>query len=277
MTSINIRLEKSASLKNGSHPVVLQVTWGTNVRRKRMKGFSCKLSSWDFENHCYLHSQRKNELLEQYEKKARRIADYIEVWDYNHFLKELERTEQKTKVVQKKLIAYCYELEAECIKNNQVGYSQNFNSIGGFLKKCFKSDMRIQDFGERELNIVLRKMDKREIKGYNYLKYLKIVLSTSIQKGFSKTEDCPIKTKYSPNGYDINKRKNKSSKHIKKNRIKHLTETEKEQVVNFYHNADLPKSQKKHLAYWVLGYCPKQLITPSFCLTFFATFSFFKH
>jgi|GEM_PF-2190276 len=254
MTNLNIRLDTSVKLKKGDHPVVLQATWGNNVRRKRIKGFSCKRTSWDFEEHCYKHSERKNELLSEFENKARRILDYMEEWDYKRFVKELSRTSKKDKVEQRKLIEYCIELQQGYIKSNQVGYSNNFKSVGSFLQKCFAQDMRIADFGERELNVVLRKMDEFEMKGHSYLKYLQIVLSYSIKNGYSKAEDCPIKTKYSPTGYDINKRKGKQSKHIKKNRIKDLTETEKQRVIVFYHKAEIPATQKKHLAYWVLAY-----------------------
>ncbi|MEM7575824.1 MAG: hypothetical protein AAF433_23175, partial [Bacteroidota bacterium] len=94
----------------------------------------------------------------------------------------------------------------------------------------------------------------RGIKGWNYLKTLKTALCEAMQKGFLKPEDCPIKTQYSPIGYNINKRHAKSSNRVKKNRIKDMTEEEKEMVVDFYLTADIPPTQKKHLAYWVLGY-----------------------
>ncbi|MEM1325992.1 MAG: tyrosine-type recombinase/integrase [Bacteroidota bacterium] len=254
MINVKIRLDSSTHLKNGSHPIVLQVTWGTNVRRKRLKGYYCKKESWNFDEHCYLYSERKNKILNEYLKKALRVIDYMEEWDYKRFIKELDRTEQKKKVKQKKLIAYCRELETEYKSKNQIGYSENFKAIASFLDKCFKQDMRLIDFGERELNIVLRKLDEREMKGYSYMKFLQIVLSISIKNGYSKAENCPIKTKYSPTGYDINKRKGKQSKHIKKNRIKDMSEEEKERVVTFYYESELPKTQKKHLAYWVLAY-----------------------
>ncbi|MEM7105334.1 MAG: tyrosine-type recombinase/integrase [Bacteroidota bacterium] len=255
MTNIKVRLDKSTKLKSGAHPICLQVTWGTSVRRKRIKGFSCKDSSWDYENHRYLYSQRKNALLDDYEKKARRIADDLDEWDYRRWVKEFDQLGDSTKKVEKKeLIAYCYEIEQDYLKKSQISYAQNFKAIGSFLEKCFKNDMRIQDFGERELDTVLRVLDEREMKGYSYMKFLQIVLSLAIKNGYIKATDCPIKTKYSPTGYDINKRKGKSSAFIKKNRIKDLSESEKEKVVEFYYTAELPAAQKKHLALWILGY-----------------------
>lgn len=254
MPNVNIRLRTARVSKNGTHPVCLQVTWKDQVRFKTIKGFACKKQSWDFDNHCFLHSERKNELLKEYEKKARRIADYMEEWDYNHFVKQLTRSEKKEQTTQKKLIAYTGELEKYYKNNRQIGYSLNFKALVSFLNKCFTNDLRLQDFGERELNKVLSILDSRNMNGYTTMKILQIVLSSAIQKGFLKADDCPIKTKYSPQGYDINKRKGKQSKHIKKNRIKDLTEQEKEQVVNFYFTQDIPPTQKKHLAFWVLAY-----------------------
>jgi len=254
MINIYLRLDQSTTLKRGDHPVVLMVTWGTNVRRKRLKGFSCKKKSWDFENHCYLHSERKNELLKAYEKKAWRIADYMDEWDYKHFVKELNRSEEQKEPIHKKLFSYLEELEKYYFDNDQVSYSNDFKGLISFLKKCFKKDMRLQDFSDRELKIILKKMDEKEIKGWNYLKTLKTALCEAMQGGFLKPEECPIKTQYSPRGYNINKRHAKSSKGIKKNRIKDMTEEEKEMVVEFFNTAEIPPTQKKHLAYWVLGY-----------------------
>ena len=95
MIHIKIRLRTARKLKNNSHPVCLQITWGNEVRFKTIKGFTCKKISWDFEEHKYLHSQRKNDLLEEYLQKAQRVVDYMDEWDYNKFIKELERSEKK--------------------------------------------------------------------------------------------------------------------------------------------------------------------------------------
>jgi integrase len=254
MINIYLRLDTSVKMKNGSHPIVLMVTWGSNVRRKRVKGFSCKNKSWDFESHCYLHSERKNELLKAYEKRARRIADYMDEWNYKHFVKELNRVEEKKEPIHKKLIEYIRELQAYYFENDQVTYANDFKGLLAFLDKCFKRDMRLQDFGTQELQVILKKMDEKQIKGWNYLKTLKTAFCQAMEKGYLKPEDCPIKTQYSPIGYNINKRHAKSSCKINKNRIKDMTEAEKEMVVDFYYNAEIPPTQKKHLAYWVLGY-----------------------
>ncbi len=201
-----------------------------------------------------MHSDKKNGELDQHLKKARRIADYMEEWDYKRWVKELDRVESKEGKEQKKLIAYARELQQYYLNKKQIGYSNDFKAIASFLEKCFAKDMWIQDFGKRELDIVLKQLDNRQLKGYAYMRSLKIVLSLAIQNGLSRAEECPIKTKYSPTGYDINKRKKKASKYIKKNRIKDLLEHEKDQVVDFYLNVEMPKTQKKHLAYWVLAY-----------------------
>lgn len=255
MINIYLRLDTSTTLKkNGSHPILLMITWGNEVRHKRIKGFSCKKQSWDFENRCYLHSERKNELLQAYVRKACRVADYMDEWDYARFVKELKRTEEQKEPIHKKLFEYLKELETHYFENDQMGYSDDFKGLISFLKKCFTRDMRLQDFGDRELKIVLKKMDERGIKGWNYLKTLKTAMCEAMTQGYLKPEECPIKTQYSPRGYNINKRHAKSSYRVKKNRIKHMTEEEKEMVVDFYHTADIPPTQKKHLAYWVLGY-----------------------
>ncbi|MTB51763.1 hypothetical protein [Lewinella sp. W8] len=255
MINVYLRLDTSTKLKkSGNHPVVLMVTWGNNVRRKRLKGFSCKKQSWDFDRNRFLHSERKNDLLDAYEKKARRIADYMDEWDYNHFVKELNRSEEKKEQKYKRLLAYLKELEEYYFENDQVAYANDFKGLSSFLNKCFTKDMRLQDFGDRELKIILKEMDKRGIKGWNYLKTLKTALCEAMQKGYLKPEECPIKTQYSPIGYNINKRQAKTSGRSNKNRIKDMTEEEKEMVVDFYYKADIPPVEKKHLAYWVLGY-----------------------
>ncbi|MEM7575823.1 MAG: hypothetical protein AAF433_23170 [Bacteroidota bacterium] len=161
MINVYLRLDTSRKLKNGSHPIVLMVTWGNNVRRKRLKNFSCKKQSWDFDRHRFLHSERKNDLLDAYEKKARRIADYMDEWDYNHFVKELNRSEEKKEPTQKKLFAYLKEIENYYFENDQVSYSNDFKWLQSFLSKCFKRDMRLQDFRKKELQLVLREMDER--------------------------------------------------------------------------------------------------------------------
>ncbi|MEL6669631.1 MAG: tyrosine-type recombinase/integrase [Bacteroidota bacterium] len=255
MLNIYLRLDTSTKLKKtGAHPILLMITRGSEVRHKRIKGFSCKKESWDFENRCFLHSERKNALLKAYLKKARRVADYMDEWDYGRFVEELKRADEKKEPTQKKLFEYLKELQDYYYENDQMAYSYEFKGLISFLRKCFKKDMRLQHFGDRELKIVLKKFDERGIKGWNYLKGLKTAYCQAMEKGYLKPEDCPFKTQYSPMGYNINKRNSKASVKVKKNRIKDMTEEEKEMVVEFYRTADIPPTQKKHLAYWVLGY-----------------------
>ena len=255
MIHINIRLRLVRKLKNGAHPICFQVTWGKNTRFKTIKGYSCKEASWNFESHGYFHSNRKNGELAKLQKLAQKIADEMEDWDYNLWVSEFNSAlKPKEKVEHKKLIAFCRELGNEFIKLGQVPHGHGFINIASFMEKCFLGDIRLRDFGDKELKAIILRMDVLEIKGYGHLNYLKIALTEAMRRDYYSVEQCPIATQYSPKGYNINKRKRKSSKHIKKNRIKDLTEDEKNQVVNYYHHADLPPTQKKHLAYWVLAY-----------------------
>ncbi len=252
--NISVRLRTTRTSKKGAHPICLQIIWGTNVRYKTIKGHACRPQAWDFDEHCYKHSQKKNEELEAYLKKARRVADYMDEWDYKQFVKELDSTTKKIDVEKKKLIAFTKELELQFLNRKQVGYSFEFKALASFLSKLFPNDMPLNSFGQNELDKMIHAFDDKKVKGYTYLRTLKIVLSRAMEKGFYKSEFCPIKTKYSPFGYDINQRKKKESKLVKKNRLKHLSETEKEEVVDYFRTADIPPTQKKHLAYWVLAY-----------------------
>lgn len=254
MINLSIILRTARKLKNGAHPICLQITWNNNVRFKTIKGYYCRKGSWDFDEQRYFHSNKKNKELNEYLKRAIRLSETIIPWDYKTFVNNLANNRDEDYSNQKKLISYTRELQKFYEERKQIAYSQNFKAIARFLEECFDTDLYVHDFGERELNAVLGEMDKRGIKGYSYMKFLQIVLSSAIQKGYLNADKSPIKTKYSPLGYDINKRKSKESTHIKKNRIKHLTEEEKESVIQFYRNEKLPKAQKKHLAYWVLGY-----------------------
>ena len=238
--------------------MVLQITWTTNgksqVRHKTIKGFYCKKESWDFQDNEFLHSDRKNKLLKIYLAKAKAIYEDMADWDYNNFVSLLDNNKEEKPVENKKIIELCLEMEKYFLSRRQVGYSENFKAIASFLSKCFPNDVNLRTFSDRHLNVILDKIDERKIKGYSYLKFFKIVMCHAISEGYIAAANCPIKTVHNKRGYDIEKHKNKQSEQIKKNRIKDLTNEEKDMVIDFYYNSDLPSMQKKHLAFWVVGY-----------------------
>ncbi|MEL6835763.1 MAG: hypothetical protein AAFP77_22380 [Bacteroidota bacterium] len=81
-------------------------------------------------------------------RKTTKIANYyLEEWDYTRFVNELKRSESQEKPVHKKLLAYLKELQEYYFKNDQIQYAHDFKGVISFLNKCFKKDMRLQDFG----------------------------------------------------------------------------------------------------------------------------------
>lgn len=254
-----IYLDKHSKVSDNSHPVCIQIRYNGNNVKKRIRGYSCKLDHWDFQNNQFnVHErahEKKNDYINEYLRNCKTLYEnnFYDSFDYKEFSKLL-KGEKKEQESDKRLSDFAKQIYNEKIAQGDIPSAKNYGCLIPVFEKAGIHNTRLRDFDESTIKKMLQSFDEREMSGFNYLKWTKTLLSFALKKGVIETKHNPFKTSYNLNGYDINERKKKGKKNVSKKRIKDLTEEEKEQVVRYYYNNTFSPKEKKYLAYWVLSY-----------------------
>ncbi len=154
------RLHKAIKNKKGKHPVVLQITWDRNVRRKRT-------GIWASPNQLFIDDDGKARLreidgkkskqkkLKLNEKTAKRISedDYEEQeFDYNEFCEKLDSniklsSRKKTKI---KVAEFCAQVSDNFKKSGQIRSSMDYN----LLKELIPTESASNCFADSGIDIL---------------------------------------------------------------------------------------------------------------------------
>ena len=253
------KLDTAVKMSNGNHPVYIQVTYDGTTRKKRIKGYSSKKDHWDFDIQQYnVHEkgfEKKNDFINNYRDHCEKIYNnnFFDDFNYKTFSRLL-KGEKKKRVDDKRIMDFCKEFHDQKVELGKVASAKSYIALIPVLKDAGIGNIRLRDFDEACINKLVKRFDQKEIRGYNYLKYLKILYGAAIKQKFVKAKYCPFKGQHNFDGFNIEKRKNKESVRINKKRIKDLTEEEKNLVEDYYYNKTISPLEKKHLAYWMLSY-----------------------
>lgn len=255
-----IKLDIHTKLSGGKFPVVIQITWDKKVRKKRIKGYSCSKENWDFEENRYSYlepkSHKKNEHIEVFLAKCKKVArqNFFDDFNYPKFSELLQEGDKKAEVKEMTVTDFCFEVMKEKIEDGAVGSANNYKGLASALDKAFDKKVWLSDFGIYHIRKFANNLRERGCKGYNYLKFLKILYNKAIKKGYVDGKNCPFKNEFNRDGFDISKYKNKPSNFINKNRIKDLSEDEIKMVVDYYRTKTISEKEHKYLSIWMLSY-----------------------
>lgn len=230
------RLHKAIKNDQGKHPVVLQITWERNVRRKRT-------GIWARPNQLFVDDDGKARLreidgkklkqkkLDLMQRMARRVyEDHYEdeEFDYGEFcrildetldLKKAESREKKMMVAQfSNLVADNFE------KSGQVRSAMDYRVLSALILKVSPKDIYFSEFTVDWLKKLEAHFNRKETRGYNYMNLLKVLYNKAVQARQADYRKVPFKNPYTnPYGYDISKLKKRRIAKVNTSRIKDLS------------------------------------------------------
>lgn len=268
LSTFCIRLEKSAHAKrnDGKYPVVLQISWGRNVRRKR-------LGIYAHEHQFTILKDRKKrrervelsnmtgvaEAQEFIDSELRRAKEIYEEhfkkrkFNYKRFVHYFDKEEEEVRP-EMKVAEFCNWVADEFEINGQAKSASYYRYTGVAVLKVFPKDISFDEFDEFWLKEFVRKSRERGIKCYNYLVHLRSIFNKAVEEKIADYKNNPFKNPYTnPRGFDLSKYKKSKISKINTNRIKDLS---KEQLIQLKNVQNLTKCQEKYLAIWWFSfYC----------------------
>ena len=249
------QMHKASSVKHkdGTYPIVLQVTWNRKVRRKRI-GISALPEQWDFKNREFkkgVHSRReRNQELEEIEEKANQIhTKHFEGKPFN-YTRFIELFEDKP-LKEVGLASFCMEVSEDFLKRGQANSAHYYKYTGRAVLKVAPKDIPFSAFTEDWLRKFESYYQSRGVKCFNYMVHLRSVYNKAVQRKLADFNHNPFKNPYTnPYGYDFS--------HLKKskigkfgNRIKDLT---KDQLADLWKYEPRTDDEEKYLSMWFFSF-----------------------
>lgn len=229
------RLHKAVKNSEGKHPVVLQITWEKNVRRKRT-GIWVKPNQFyiDDEGNSRLRDihgrKEKQKDMDKYLRNAIRIyEDYFEdeEFDYKLFVKLFDKKnekKQKKKKEKVKVAEFCMKVSKKFLQSGQVRSSSDYKNVASLIFRISPNDLTFDEFDYDWLKKVENDFNERGIKGFNWMNQLKILYGKAVQDRLVDFNKNPFKNPYTnPYGFDISKFKKRRVSKTNDGRIKDLT------------------------------------------------------
>lgn len=227
------RLHKAIKNSEGKHPIVLQITWERNVRRKRT-------GIWVRPNQFYLDAngkarlrdmhgrKEKQEALDMLHRNAERIyEDYFEdeKFDYKIFTKLFDKKNNKKNKKEKiKVAEYALKVSKMFLQSGQVRSSTDYKNLSNLILRISPNDLTFDMFDYDWLKKVEEDFNERGIKGFNWMNHLKILYGKAVQDRLVDFNKNPFKNPYiNPYGFDISKFKKRRVSRTNDCRIKDLT------------------------------------------------------
>lgn len=254
------RVHKAAKNKQGKVPVVLQITWGTNVRRKR-------LGIWVYPDQFYVedgkgrfvpHIHNRKEYQETCKlalRKATRIyEDHFEdsPFDYKTFCRYFDEKEKVEEVQEMRVAEFCLQVSEEFKAKGQACSSDDYRMIAASILKVSPKDIRFSEFTRDWLERFEKYFLDRGTNGHTKMVRLKALYGKAVQRRLADHTRNPFKNPYTnPYGYDFTHLKKLKVKRANPDRIKDLT-LDQLQALKAYQ----PQSEKEaeYMDVWWLSY-----------------------
>lgn len=194
--SFAIKLDTSRKLKDGSHPIVLQVIYLRKVHRLRV-GLSALPREWrnDRFKKVLPNAKEKNERLSSLEEKADTIY-------YKHFLQKEFDYKQFTTLFKQGDVKDFFILLDEYVEKKRNEKAK----IGTIIYYDETIRSAVQRFSQE---VKVSQIDKDWLQKfayrYNssaYMRGLKAVMTYAMERQYIEVKDYPFKASYNPTGFD---------------------------------------------------------------------------
>jgi hypothetical protein len=140
MPSAKIILYKQKVLKDGTHPVMIQIIHDRKVKKKST-GLSCKPEEWNPENSCFTKAfpnyKEHNKKLDNWKAKLGKTIDWFdyneEPFTYEKFKEKVTKPKSRSKDVLEAFNGIIERMKAEGRIGNSLVYRDTKNDIKRFL------------------------------------------------------------------------------------------------------------------------------------------------
>jgi hypothetical protein len=221
MATFKIILYRSKTLRDGSHPVVLQVVERSKPYKISL-GYSSTPDMWDDHRGRYRITKNnkdthktKNQVLKEKEELAEKVLDNIRQLNKPFtptLFKSLFIGENKTSTVFEFFDKMMDDLKAKGKIGNRNAYSDTKNALSRFAKgnKTLRfSDVDYQFLKNFETHLFGRGCTGGGIS--TYMRTLRAAINEAIRQGLMDRELYPFNTAFNKNGYSIAHLKSKAS------------------------------------------------------------------
>jgi len=198
MASIKIILYKSKKLKDGRHPIMMQVIHDRKVKKISL-GFEAFESEWDFmkkapkRNHP--NFKRLQHFLNKKETEANdkliKLEDRKKEFTLEELIGVIKNEKQETLFYN-----YTQEIIDELLSVNKIGNANNYKSVLNIVKSFTKN----KDFNINDLDYKwLKSFENYHLKRGNsvnslsvYLRTIRAILNRAIKEGLLNRDDYPF-------------------------------------------------------------------------------------
>lgn len=239
VTSISIRLFKAITLKNGKHPIVLQVIYrnpsdkSSNVRRIRL-GFAAHPEQWDkdrFRN----SANRGREYNNQFDGLIERAWDIYDKhfinrhFNYKKFAELLNRQVERID-----LKALMQEVRTELSMQGRVGTVMSYQcAVDSIYNYAGENKLYLNEVDSEWLRAYEKYNLAKGNKCNVYMRSLKSLYGRAVERGYIEPNEMPFKTKYQPRGYCFAHLSKVVSKKLLSKRIKTLSIEEMSSILSY--------------------------------------------
>ncbi len=210
MISVKLQLYKHKTLKDGRHPVTIQIFRHGKRSVINLK-HSAFIDEWSYKNNRFKNSkkvldhERKNNELERYYLKAQRVV--------NDFILQGEViTTQKVKALlfgEKKdqgFVEYVDELVEDMFDANEVGNAQVYRNVRNSFAKFAGHNVQFSDITPKKLKKYKNHLKNNQLASstiHNYLRTIRSSFNKAIQDGVVSIELYPFKNQFNPQGFSL--------------------------------------------------------------------------
>lgn len=214
MVSTKILLYKHKTLKNGTHPIVMQII--CNRKKKLVSlGFYAKEKEWNPNKARFKRSvvnvSTKNSALHRYELLAQKIIDESilsgKPFSFTSFERQFTGKQKDTH----DFFGFCEELLEEMKMTGNVGNKVVYQNVRNSLKKFSKGKLNFEGINVKFLNKyeVWLTSDKADREGCSnstisqYMRTIRAIFNKAIARDLIAQELYPFRNQFNPKGYSL--------------------------------------------------------------------------
>ncbi|MEM1328356.1 MAG: site-specific integrase [Bacteroidota bacterium] len=214
MVSTKILLYKHKTLKNGTHPIVMQVLY--NRKRKVVTlGFHAKTSEWSEKKSRFKRtvtdSQVKNSALQRFDLLAQKIVNDSILSGKPFSFTEFQRKFTGKQTESHDFFAFSQELIDEMLVAGKVGNRSVYVNVRNSLKHFVKGTLNFEDINVKFLNkyevwLASEKYDRDGCGSASisqYMRTIRAIFNKAISREMIQPELYPFRNQFNPKGYSL--------------------------------------------------------------------------
>lgn len=251
--SFAIRMDKSVTLKNKKHPLVLQVIFNRKIRKKRL-GLEASEDQWNAEDHEFRKGTHNREENNATLHKALIRAEKIERQHFNrrpfNYKKFAELFEQG-EISDMKVRDFAIQVYEDKLKKGRIKSAYDYQALESAISKVPDSEIYLSEMDEQWLDDFEDYFVERGCKCFNYMKLMRALYNMAIKKRLVDFKSNPFENPLNPYGYKVGKLRKNKSKFNNNGKMEDLSEN---QLIQLFNYSPISEVEEKYLDIWFLSY-----------------------